>query len=197
VDQVSLSTRSLRTVCVYCGSSTQVDQKYLDIARRLGSAIAQRGVRLIYGGGGLGLMGATALGAHRAGGKVLGVLPNFLETREPPPPEIALHRVDTMHERKRFMFEESDGFIVLPGGIGTLEEAVETLSWRRLDLHDKPMVFVDSEFWGPFFATLEHMVQRGFAPPIFRESYRAVEEPEEALDALENAIQGITPSPVS
>ncbi len=181
----SLLLPPLKSVCVYCGSSPSAAPQYLDLARSLGRAIAGHGLKLIYGGGGLGLMGAAALAAHDSGGEVLGILPRFLEQREPPPAHIETHRVDTMHERKMMMFELSDAFIVLPGGIGTLEEAVETLSWRRLGLHEKPMVFVDKVFWRPFVASLDHMVAENFAPPVFKESYALADSAEEALHALQ------------
>lgn len=159
----------------------------MDLANSVGRAIAGHGLKLIYGGGGLGLMGAAAQAAHEAGGDVLGILPRFLEQREPPPAHIETHRVDTMHERKMMMFELSDAFIVLPGGIGTLEEAVETLSWRRLGLHEKPMVFVGRDFWRPFIASLDHIVAENFAPPVFKESYALADTAQETLHALEMA----------
>lgn len=186
MDQTLLS-QPLKSVCVYCGSSPTAAQKYLDLAASVGRAIAGRGWKLVYGGGGLGLMGASALAAHDAGGEVLGILPRFLETREPPPAQINTRRVDTMHERKMMMFELSDAFIVLPGGIGTLEEVVETLSWRRLDLHSKPTVFVDKTFWGPFIGSLDHLVAENFAPEIFKDSYALVDTADECVRALETA----------
>jgi uncharacterized protein (TIGR00730 family) len=181
----SLLTPPLKSVCVYCGSSPTAAPHYLDLAAQVGRAIAGRGLKLIYGGGGLGLMGAAALAAHDSGGDVLGILPRFLEQREPPPAHIETRRVDTMHERKMMMFELSDAFIVLPGGIGTLEEAVETLSWRRLGLHEKPTVFVGKQFWQPFIAALDHIVAENFAPPVFRDSYALADTPEETLRALD------------
>jgi uncharacterized protein (TIGR00730 family) len=184
----SLISPPLRSVCIYCGSSPAAAEKYITLAREVGEAIAGRGLRLIYGGGGLGLMGSAALAAHRAGGDVLGVLPRFLEGREPPPAEITTRRVDNMHERKMMMFDLSDAFVVLPGGIGTLEEAVETLSWRRLGLHQKPMVFVDTTFWAPFLHSLDHIIEENFAPPVFRESFVAVDTAKEALDAIDREL---------
>jgi uncharacterized protein (TIGR00730 family) len=186
----------LRTVCVYCGSSNQVDARYLEMATRLGTAIGRRGLQLIYGGGGVGLMGRTAIAAQEAGSSVLGILPRFLEEREPPIDIIPTQRVETMHERKRIMFERSDAFVVLPGGIGTLEEIVETLSWYRLDLHRKPTVFIDATYWGPFFELMEHMIEAKFTNPEFRAAYACVDAPEEAIDALERALSGIIESPI-
>src|ERR1700741_5429999 len=128
---------AVRSVCVYCGSSDATKPEYLDLASRFGAALAARGLRLVYGGGAVGLMGRCARAAHEAGGQVLGVMPRFLERREITYEAVQHRMVDTMHERKHIMFEESDAFVVLPGGVGTLEEAVETLSWARLNLHAK------------------------------------------------------------
>jgi uncharacterized protein (TIGR00730 family) len=140
--------RQLKSVCVYCGSSESTRPEYHDLAARFGEELARRGLRLVYGGGSIGLMGRCAKAAHAAGGDVLGVMPRFLERREIVLDEVPHRMVDTMHERKMIMFNEADAFVVLPGGIGTLEEAVETLSWRRLDLHAKPIVFLaEDDFW--------------------------------------------------
>lgn len=179
---------SLTSVCVYCGSSNAADPAYLELARRFGAATAARGLRLVYGGGDVGLMGAAARAAKAAGGDVLGIMPRFLTEIEKPNPAIPTVLVDTMHERKRLMFEEADGFVVLPGGIGTLEEVVEMLSWRRLNLHAKPTVFVDTDFWAPFFAFLESTITHRLTPPSFRQSFAAVDEPEACFEALERVL---------
>jgi uncharacterized protein (TIGR00730 family) len=163
----------LDSVCVYCGSSETTRPEYLDLATRLGAAIAGRGWRLVYGGGSVGLMGRTARAAHEAGGTVLGVMPRFLERREIVLKDVPHRMVDTMHERKHIMFTESDAFIVLPGGIGTLEEAVEMLSWRRLELHQKPVVFLsEDDFWGPFFQLMQHTIDANLTPANFMDSCR-------------------------
>ena len=161
----------LRSVCVYCGSSETTLPAYHDLATRFGEALAERGLRLVYGGGSIGLMGRTAKAAHAAGGEVLGVMPRFLERREIVLESVAHRMVDTMHERKMIMFEESDAFVVLPGGIGTLEEAVETLSWRRLDLHKKPVVFLsEDDFWAPFFTLTQHTIDAKLTPASFNDA---------------------------
>ncbi len=160
--------RELRSVCVYCGSSESTKPEYLDLASRFGAALAQRDLRLVYGGGAIGLMGRCARAAHEAGGRVLGVMPRFLERREIVFEAVPHRMVDTMHERKMIMFQESDAFVVLPGGIGTLEEAVETLSWARLNLHDKPVVFLsEDDFWAPFFALMQHTIDAKLTPADF------------------------------
>lgn len=161
----------IRSVCVYCGSSETTLPAYHDLATRFGEALAKRGLRLVYGGGSIGLMGRAAKAAHGAGGDVLGVMPRFLERREIILESVPHRMVDTMHERKMIMFEESDAFVVLPGGIGTLEEAVETLSWRRLDLHKKPVVFLsEDDFWAPFFVLTQHTIDAKLTPASFNDA---------------------------
>jgi uncharacterized protein (TIGR00730 family) len=170
---------------VYCGSSESTNPAYHDLATRLGQALAQRGLRLVYGGGSIGLMGRCAKAAHEAGGDVLGVMPRFLERREIVLDSVPHRMVDTMHERKLIMFEESEAFIVLPGGIGTLEEAVETLSWRRLDLHRKPVAFLsEDDFWAPFFTLMKHTIDAKLTPASFNEAVVYTRSIEECLTAL-------------
>jgi uncharacterized protein (TIGR00730 family) len=182
----STPARALKSVCVYCGSSNTTRPEYLDLAARFGAALAARGLRMVYGGGAVGLMGRCAKAAHEAGGDVLGIMPRFLERREITYEEVPHRMVDTMHERKHVMFEESDAFVVLPGGIGTLEEAVETLSWARLGLHRKPMVFLsEDDFWAPFFALMEHTVAANLTPASFREAVTNVHSIEDCFAALE------------
>ncbi|MET0294269.1 MAG: TIGR00730 family Rossman fold protein, partial [Phenylobacterium sp.] len=146
----------VRSVCVYCSSSDAAAPSYHAAAAELGRALAAAGLRLVYGGGGVGLMGACAGAAHAAGGEVLGIIPRFLVGPERPIAGIPTRVVESMHERKMQMFEAADAFVVLPGGIGTLEEAVELLSWRRLDLHAKPIVFFNPDgFWDGLLAFFE------------------------------------------
>jgi len=179
------SPDSLKSVCVFCGSSDAAAPEYLRAARELGQALAKAGLRLVYGGGGVGLMGATARGAHEAGGKVLGVIPDFLIGKERAL-EIVEHVVVTsMHQRKQLFFEESDGFVILPGGIGTLEEIIELLSWRRLDLHAMPVVFYNpDDFWGPLFALFQHTVDAKLTPPAFMGAWTVVDRVEDIIPAL-------------
>ena len=130
-------------------------------------------------------MGACARAAHAAGGRVLGVIPHFLTSHERPLKMVDTVVVGSMHERKMMMFEEADAFAVLPGGIGTLEEVIELLSWRRLGLHAKPIVFLNlSGFWTPLFELLEHIVQQDLVPEEFRECWRSVDRVEDILPAL-------------
>jgi uncharacterized protein (TIGR00730 family) len=180
---------SIRSVCVYCGSSDAVGPAYYRLAEALGAELAAQGVRMVYGGGGVGLMGAAARAAHGNGGAVLGVIPRFLMAKERAYDAVEHRIVETMHERKKIMFDESDAFIVAPGGIGTLEEAVETLSWMRLGLHRKPMAFLaDDGYWDPFFALLDHTVRAGFTPAEFRDLIIDARSPAQAIDALTASI---------
>lgn len=180
----------LRSVCVYCGSSETTRPAYLDLASRLGTALAQRGLRLVYGGGGVGLMGRAARAAKAAGGDVLGVMPRFLARREIVLDEIPTLMVDTMHERKRILFDESDAFIVLPGGVGTLEEVVETLSWRRLGLHAKPVVFLsEDDFWAPLFELFQHTIDASLTPQSFTDALLAANSIEDCFSALEARLE--------
>jgi len=178
--------RPISSVCIYCGSSDAVDPRYKAEARQLGTLLGENHLRLVYGGGGVGLMGEAARGAYEAGGKVLGIMPQFLRSRERLFDEVETIIVQSMHERKMMMFEESDAFVVLPGGVGTLEEVIELLSWRRLDLHKKPIIFLNSGgFWQPFFDLVDFTVKANFTPEIFRNTYKSVDTVEEVLGAIE------------
>ena len=175
----------VKSVCVYCGSSFGSEEAYKTGARDLGQIIAGAGLRLVYGGGGVGLMGAAARGAHEAGGKVLGIIPEFLRGREQPFDDVETVVVTSMHERKMMMFERSDAFVVLPGGIGTLEEVIELLSWRRLELHAKPIVFHNPRgFWDPLFALLRHTIDEGLTPPSLASAWRSVESASDITPTL-------------
>ena len=175
----------LDSVCLYCGSSDAADPAFITDAQALGAMIAGAGLRLIYGGGGVGLMGACARAAHEGGGRVLGVIPDFLRGRERPLNDVETVVVHSMHERKMMMFDRSDAFVVLPGGIGTLEEVVELLSWRRLHLHEKPVVFYSPRgFWEPLFELLHHTIRENLTPPEFADCWTSVERVEEVIPAL-------------
>jgi uncharacterized protein (TIGR00730 family) len=166
---------TIKSVAVYCGSSNAAAPPWLADARRLGEIIAGEGIRLVYGGGGVGLMGACAAGARAKGGDVLGVIPGFLTFVEAPPAGAQTVVVESMHERKIRMFEEADGIAILPGAIGTLEEAVEILSWRRLGLHHKPMIFYNPDgFWDRLFALFHQFVDASLLPASFNDCWRAV-----------------------
>jgi uncharacterized protein (TIGR00730 family) len=190
-------SRRLDSVCVYCASSDAADPAFLAAASELGAAIAHEGLRLVYGGGGVGLMGACAKAAHAAGGRVLGVIPHFLTSQERQLKIVETVVVTSMHERKMMMFEAADAFAILPGAIGTLEEVIELLSWRRLGLHAKPIVFLDLHgFWQPLFTLFDHILEQKLLPPEFRDTWQAVERVEDILPTLRSMpTQVFTPSP--
>ena len=149
----------IKTICVYCGSGPGTNPHFIESAKALGKALAENGIRLIYGGGSIGMMGAVATSTLDHGGSVTGIIPDFLTVREN-----ALSRVQEMivtpdmHERKRLMFERSDAFVALPGGIGTLEELVEQLTWQQLGRHSKPVLLANIDgFWEPLLSLLAHM----------------------------------------
>lgn len=182
-----MASRSERldSVCVFCGSSDAADPAFLEAARSLGEDLAAADLRLVYGGGGVGLMGACARAAHGAGGRVLGIIPDFLIGKERALETVEHVVVSNMHERKMMMFDRSDAFVILPGGIGTLEEVVELLSWRRLDLHAKPVVFYNPRnFWKTLFDCFQMTVDEKLTPPEFMASWRAVETVDEIVPAL-------------
>ena len=158
---------SIRSVCVYCGSSPGRNGLYLEAGTTLGRAIADAGLRLVYGGGTKGIMGAVAAGAAERGGRITGIIPRFLirkEAGEHAPQALdEFVVVENMHERKHRMFEESDAFVALPGGVGTLEEIVEIMTWAQLGRHRKPIVFANiAGFWNPMLALIDHMRAEGF-----------------------------------
>jgi uncharacterized protein (TIGR00730 family) len=158
---------TIQSVCVYCGSSTGRSPIYIESGKALGAALAQADLRLVYGGGTRGIMGAVSAAAVAAGGKVTGIIPTFLLSKEAgdgmPDGLDELHVVDTMHVRKHMMFEKSDAFVALPGGIGTVEEIIEIMTWGQLGQHRKPMIFANiNGFWEPMRALIEHMSAEGF-----------------------------------
>jgi uncharacterized protein (TIGR00730 family) len=178
-------TERVESVCVFCGSSDAADPAFLRAAAGLGRALAEGGLKLIYGGGGVGLMGACAMAAHESGGRVLGIIPDFLMGREQALETVEHVVVANMHQRKMMMFDKADAFVVLPGGIGTLEEVVELLSWRRLDLHAKPVVFYNPNgFWQPLFDLFQHTVDARLTPPEFMNAWLAVDHVDEIVPAL-------------
>ena len=156
-----------QNICVYCGSQPGRDQAYMESGRKLGKSIAENGLRLVYGGGTRGIMGAVASGVMSNGGAVTGIIPEFLMDKEATKHALGqlseLIVTEDMHQRKHKMFERADAFVTLPGGIGTLEEIVEIMTWGQLGKHRKPMVFANiNGFWNPMLDLLAHMRQEGF-----------------------------------
>lgn len=175
-----------RAVCVFCGSSTPPDARYRAAAARLGELIAERGAQLVYGGGSVGLMGTVADAALARGGRVVGVIPVGLFSREVGHTGLTvLHEVTSMHERKRLMYDLADGFVVLPGGLGTLEELAEAATWTQLGLHAKAVALLDVDgFWAPLAEQLDRMVEVGLMKAANRAIIRHASSAEEALEML-------------
>jgi uncharacterized protein (TIGR00730 family) len=171
---------------VYAGSSPGADPAFGEAATALGRAIAARGLELVYGGGSVGLMGAVADAAMEAGGRVTGIIPRALEEREIGHRDVSdLLVVETMHERKAMMAQRSKCFVALPGGIGTLEELIEALTWTQLGIHRKPVGLLDvSGYWGPLLALLDHAVEQRFVRPEHRGDLLSGTDPDDLLDAL-------------
>jgi uncharacterized protein (TIGR00730 family) len=188
-DDVRMSM--IRSVCVYCGSSPGVDPAFITAAEGFGRILAREGVGLVYGGGSNGLMGALARSAHEHGGRVIGVIPEFLKARE-----LAFRGSDElivtpdMHERKRIMFERADAFVALPGGIGTLEELIEQLTWAQLGRHKKPILFADiNGFWRPLIELLDHMKRTGFIHSDLFFEYLVATKIEDIIPQLRDAAR--------
>lgn len=176
----------VRNVCVYCGSGLGLNPAYKEAARKLGAALAGNNIGLVYGGGSLGLMGEVARSTLDHGGRVTGIIPNFLVEKE-----AMLRDVDdiivteNMHQRKQLMFDRSDAFVALPGGVGTLEELVEQLTWVQLGRHAKPVVVANIDgFWTPFLSLLTHMKADTFIRPGLDVSFTVVDDAEKIVPAI-------------
>ncbi|NDG38557.1 MAG: TIGR00730 family Rossman fold protein [Betaproteobacteria bacterium] len=174
------------SVCVYCGSRLGNKPGYQALAQALGTAIGQRGWQLVYGGGRAGLMGTVADATLKAGGRVVGVIPESLMKLEVGHAGLTeLHVVDSMHSRKKLMAESSDAFIAMPGGIGTFEELFEVWTWRHLGYHDRPLGLLDTEgYWLPMMAFLQHSVAEGFMGADQMTMLRVDDDIERLLDAM-------------
>lgn len=187
---------SVKTVCVYCGSAGAVDPAFRDAATALGKLIADAGMDLVYGGGRVGLMGLVADGVMANGGRVTGIIPEFLDKYEVGHTGLSeLIVVDTMHTRKKLMMDRADAFVVLPGGFGTLEELFEVLTWKQLRLHDKPILLLDLPgtdgrgFWQPLTALLSHLIAEKFAKPEMAALWQIVNSLDGVLPAFSAAPQ--------
>lgn len=182
---------SSRNVCVYCGSGKGIDPAYAAAAIDLGTALAKHGLGLVYGGGGLGLMGEVARATLEAGGRVTGIIPEFLSGREQMLCDVdELILTSDMHERKQLMFERSDAFVALPGGIGTLEELVEQLTWSQLGRHNKPVIVANiAGFWNPFLDLLSHMRAEAFIRRDLEVRFVVVDRAQAIVPAIERVWQ--------
>jgi uncharacterized protein (TIGR00730 family) len=179
----------IRSICVYCGSRPGRDPSYIGAGRELGKAIADHGLRLVYGGGTKGIMGAVASGVLANGGKVTGIIPEFLVDMEAT--RHSLSQLDDliitpdMHTRKHMMYERADAFVALPGGIGTLEEIVEIMTWAQLGQHEKPMVFSNiNGFWNPMMQLMRHMTEEGFVHTAHRVQPMVIDKVADIIPAI-------------
>jgi len=191
-------TNLIKTVCVYCGSGPGTDPQFMQAASDLGKAFAEAGIGLVYGGGSIGLMGAIANGVLDHGGKVTGIIPDFLTAREN-----ALQRAqelivtENMHERKQLMFERSDAFVALPGGIGTLEELVEQMTWAQLGRHAKPVLLANiANFWEPLLSLLSHMRQKEFIRQGLAVNFLTANRVEDIVPKLQAAAENAQAKPM-
>ncbi|WP_137154024.1 TIGR00730 family Rossman fold protein [Rhizobium sp. FKL33] len=184
----------IRSICVYCGSQPGRDPSYMEAGRALGKSIAEHGMRLVYGGGTRGIMGAVASGVLSHGGKVIGIIPEFLMDKEASRHSLGslteLVVTEDMHQRKHRMFEEADAFVTLPGGIGTLEEIVEIMTWGQLGRHRKPMVFANiNKFWEPMLELLNHMSGQGFIHTSHLVKPLVIDKIEDIIPSIVSAAQ--------
>jgi uncharacterized protein (TIGR00730 family) len=183
----------INALCVYCGSSPGIDPAFLTAAQALGKILAENAVRLVYGGGSVGLMGALAHAVLDHGGEVTGVIPEFLIKRERPrrlPQEIIV--TADMHERKRIMFDRADGFVALPGGLGTLEELVEQLTWLQLGRHKKPILVANiAGYWNPLLRLIDHMRAVEFVSAALRVDFLVADRVEDILPKIRDAAHRV------
>jgi uncharacterized protein (TIGR00730 family) len=184
-----MKQNKIRNICVYCGSGRGKNPLFSQAANTLGEAMAEAGIGLVYGGGGNGLMGDVARSVRAAGGTVTGIIPEALVARENPYTDVdELVVVENLHQRKMMMFERSDAFVALPGGLGTLEELVEQLTWEQLGHHRKPILIADLKgFWGPLLALMEQMRASRFIPDHWPVRYLVATSVEDILPKLQAA----------
>lgn len=179
---------SISSVCVYCGSANDVAPYFKTMAHDVSEALAKHGLNLVYGGGHVGLMGIVADAGLQAGAKVVGIIPEHIRSKEVQHNGLTeLHVVPDMHTRKRMMVERSDAFVILPGGLGTLDEAFEILTWKKLKLHNKPiLIYNDQGYWDAFLALINQTVKEGFSQPSDTALYKVVTSVPEMLEMLDN-----------
>jgi uncharacterized protein (TIGR00730 family) len=186
----------IKAICVYCGSSPGTDPGFVEAARTFGQILAENGIRLVYGGGSIGLMGALADSVIRHGGAATGIIPEFLTAKERPR-RLAQEQIITrdMHERKRTMFDRADAFVALPGGLGTLEELVEQMTWAQLGRHRKPILIANvNGFWDPLLTLIDHMRTLGLVPVESRGADLLVtDRVQDILPKLREAARAVSP----
>lgn len=181
-----MSTKPQHSVCVFCGSRTGNNPAYMAVAKNIGTLLAQNSLRLVYGAGDIGLMGAVANAAQDAGGDVFGVIPTHLLALEVGKTDLTRFIVtENMHERKKLMFMNSDAIITLPGGAGSLDELFEVLTWAQLGQHSKPIFLLNTEgYWDPLITLIDHQIESGFADPSFRDLLQDFNTVDAMMDKL-------------
>lgn len=181
-----MKKKPIKNICVYCGANAGAHPAYADAAMKLGDAMAKSGIGLVYGGASVGLMGEVARAVLKGGGQVTGIIPDNLPQHEIPLQGIQeLIHVETFHERKMLMFKRSDAFVALPGGVGTLEELVEQITWVQLEHHTKPVVIANIEkYWTPLLALFDQMRALDFIPPSLDVTYHVVDRAAEIVPLL-------------
>ena len=179
--------KNMESICVFCGSSSGFDEIYAKNAVRLGQEMARRGIRLIYGGGNIGIMGLLAMTVMNAGGTVTGIIPEAIHKKVDSPEGVNTIVVENMHSRKQAMHDRSDGFIALPGGIGTLEELLETFTWSQLGFHQKPVAVLNTKsFYSSLILQLNHCVDQGFMKEAHKKTLIVENDPVLLLDRMNN-----------
>jgi len=183
-----MSDRKINSICVFCGASVGSDPAFVRAAADLGTMMAKNGIRLVFGAGHVGMMGTVADSIMAAGGEAIGVIPEFLRDREQAHQGLTeLHVVDSMHVRKQMMFDLSDAFIVLPGGLGTIEEMFEMITWRQLGRHDKPIILISTnDYWKPFEDMVCRVVDSNFAHGDANTYFSIASDPTDAMDILQS-----------
>jgi hypothetical protein len=183
---------TLKRICVYCGSGPGSDPAFVAAARALGAILADNGIGLVYGGGSVGLMGELADAVLDRRGEVIGIIPTFLKNREHANPRGKVIVTRDMHERKQRMFDEADAFVALPGGVGTLEEVVEQMTWAQLGRHQKPILLANiQKFWDPLCALLDHMEELQFIRPGLAVDYLVADQVDDILPMLKKAVERV------
>lgn len=188
-----MSEKSTKMVCVYCGASPRVDQKYKDLAIEVGKKLAAAGYGLVYGGGRSGMMGLVADSALKGGAHVVGIIPGHIDEREIRHEELTeLHVVDSMHERKQMMAERADAFLILPGGLGTMDEFFEITTWKQLGLHDKPIIILNGfGYYDHMLQLVNNILSEHFMKPGDRELFDVIKTPELLVDVIQGAPESV------
>jgi len=185
-------SNSISSVCVYCGSRPGKAEHYTEMATVVGEGLARRGIQMVFGAGSVGLMGIAARAAMKAGGHVTGIIPAHLDDIEVTQPGLdEIHITDNMHDRKRMMFDRSDAFVILPGGLGTLDEMMEIITWSQLSLHKKPILLLNHNgYWDHVLALFDHIVEEGFAAPTIYDLFDIAQSPDDLFSILEQSESG-------